>query len=85
MAHDFETLGFLLLKIGILFNILTKKLAVFPLRKPGSYLFYVVIVDLMMGEDLTNLLAEAPTWNLREGEKGTMSDFVQRPTNLETD
>jgi hypothetical protein len=39
----------------------------------------------MMGEDLTNLLAEAPTWNLREGKTGTMSDFVERPTNLDTD
>jgi hypothetical protein len=46
---------------------------------------YVAIVDLMMGEDLTNLLAEAPTWNLREGKKGTLSDFVEIPTNLDTD
>jgi hypothetical protein len=42
-------------------------------------------VDLMMGEDLTNLLAEAPSWNLREGKKGTLSVFVERPTNLDTD
>jgi hypothetical protein len=46
---------------------------------------YVVIVDLTMGEDLTNLLAEAPTWNLREEKTETMSDFVDRPTNLNTD
>ncbi len=39
----------------------------------------------MMGEDLTNLLAEAPSWNLREGKKGTLSVFVERPTNLDTD
>jgi hypothetical protein len=46
---------------------------------------YVAIVDFMMGEDLTNLLAEAPTWNLREGKTGTISDFVEGPTNLDTD
>jgi hypothetical protein len=45
---------------------------------------YVAIVDLMMGEDLTNLLAEAATWNLREGKTGTMSDFVEGPTNFDT-
>jgi hypothetical protein len=39
----------------------------------------------MMGEELTNLLAEAPTWNLREGKKGTVSGFVERPSNLDTD
>jgi hypothetical protein len=38
--------------------------------KIGKLSLYVAIVDLMMGEDLTNLLAEAPTWNLREGEDG---------------
>jgi hypothetical protein len=53
--------------------------------KAGILSLYVVFLDLMMGEDLTNLLAEAPTWNLREGKKGKLSVFVERPTNLNTD